>query len=185
MTVNPVPVWCDRDLLPQETRRGVLGDRGPGRGAVGVSAELRAGVLWFTPRPVNRAVSDGHPLLQMEVPLRGTSGRWAPVFYWPLGWMAAHGPAPISVAIRRYATLLGGRIDLPSAPDGGYFMVRGRRVIPLPSHKFCRDQIRCRGIVIRKHRPDAILGRAYFEIGCDRPAVTTIRVASALADATV
>ena len=34
-----------QDPRPQETRRGVLGDRGGGRGAGGVSAELRAGML--------------------------------------------------------------------------------------------------------------------------------------------
>src|SRR5579872_1676578 len=33
------------DLRPQETRCGVLGDRGAGRGAGGVSGEHRAGVL--------------------------------------------------------------------------------------------------------------------------------------------
>src|SRR5262245_35249763 len=41
------------DPHPQETRRGVLGDRGGGRGAGGVSAEVRAGVLVVCERKVS------------------------------------------------------------------------------------------------------------------------------------
>lgn len=57
------------DLRAQETERGVLGDRGSGRGAGGLSAELRAGMLDCKPfgevenRDVLLATSNVCPLL--------------------------------------------------------------------------------------------------------------------------
>jgi len=80
---------------------------------------------WFTSSPVAEEVP-GEPLLRRERTLRGSSGRYAPRFYWPLGWLAGHGPAPISMAIRRYATLFSETIDQPLSPDGEYFLVRWR-----------------------------------------------------------
>jgi hypothetical protein len=76
---------------------------------------------WFTPGPEPPPVRDG--LLQDEVNLRGTSGRRLASFYWPLGWLAAYGPKPISRPIRSYATWIGGSIDLPFSRDGRYLLV--------------------------------------------------------------
>ena len=77
---------------------------------------------WFSSSVSQKPAANGD-LLQQEVELRGTSGRWAPRFYWPIGWLAAKGPRPISTVIRGYATLFVGSIDLPYSSDGGYFMV--------------------------------------------------------------
>jgi hypothetical protein len=78
---------------------------------------------WFSPSPLD-PVTDGDALLQEVVSLRGTTGRRAPGIYWPLGWMAGHGPAPLSRAIRSYATLSGDSIDLPLDRFGSYFIVK-------------------------------------------------------------
>src|SRR5882724_1429878 len=43
----------------------------------------------------------------------GGSDRQAPYVYWPLGWLAYHGPDPVASVLRHYATLRVRSIDLP------------------------------------------------------------------------
>lgn len=80
---------------------------------------------WFSPGAPEPPFVEGSRL-QQEVNLRGTTGRRAPIGYWPLGRLVAYGPEPVSRVIQSYATLHGS-IDLPYDPRGLYFIPRCRR----------------------------------------------------------
>ena len=47
----------------------------------------------------------------------------APIVYWPLGWMAVNGPAPIGRSICWYATIGAPRIHIPADALGGTWLL--------------------------------------------------------------
>lgn len=65
------------------------------------------------------------------VPFGGPLADYAPRAYWPIGWLAKHGPVPVEDAIFWYATLRVSRVVLPADMDGNewYYSLnrRGKR----------------------------------------------------------
>jgi hypothetical protein len=48
----------------------------------------------------------------------GTRPKIAPRIYWPIGWLAEHGPRPVHDAIYWYVAPRNGRVLLPSERSG-------------------------------------------------------------------
>jgi len=80
---------------------------------------------WFSKKERRQPIGSVDSVIY-SVGNHGGSDRRASRFYWPLGWLAYHGPAPISRTVRRYATLRIRSIELPCDPSGahGYLAVK-------------------------------------------------------------
>ena len=68
---------------------------------------------WFSTAEMPVAEEkEEYPSLGVMI-LTSTEFRYAPTFYWPMGWLEANGPKPVGRCIRWYATIGNERICLP------------------------------------------------------------------------